>query len=78
MMKGKGNLTFAVNDAFNQKYFRINIADRGQGFAQEMRWKTESRIFTWAFNYYFGRSEGGKKPAKVETGPVGGEGGGGF
>jgi hypothetical protein len=43
-----------------------------------MRWKTESRIFTLAFNYYFGRAEGGKKPAKVETGPVGGEGGGGF
>jgi iron complex outermembrane receptor protein len=78
VMKGKGNLTFAVNDAFNQRYFRINIADQGQGFAQEMRWKTESRIFTLAFNYYFGRAEGGKKPAKVETGPVGGEGGGGF
>lgn len=76
VLKGKGNVSVALLDAFNQKYFQINITDHGQGFAQEMRWKTESRIVTVAFNYYFGRPENGKKPVKVETGPVNTDGGG--
>ncbi|CAM1340488.1 TonB-dependent receptor domain-containing protein [Tenacibaculum amylolyticum] len=58
VFKGKGNLTFRVNDIFNTMQFQFN-SDRP--FTQNGRFKWESRTAYIGFNYRFG---GGKNKAK--------------
>lgn len=58
VLKGKGNITFRVNDIFNTMRFQFNSTNP---FAQDGRFKWESRTTYLGFNYRFG---GGKNRAK--------------
>ena len=58
VLKGKGNLTFRVNDIFNTMRFQFNSSNP---FTQNGRFKWESRTAYIGFNYRFG---GGKNKAK--------------
>ncbi|CAM1346681.1 TonB-dependent receptor domain-containing protein [Tenacibaculum crassostreae] len=58
ILKGKGNLTFRVNDIFNTMRFKF---DSTRPFVQNGRFKWESRTTYIGFNYRFG---GGKNKAK--------------
>lgn len=58
VLKGKGNITFRVNDIFNTMRFKFNSTNP---FAQDGRFKWESRTTYLGFNYRFG---GGKNRAK--------------
>ena len=58
VLKGKGNLTFRVNDIFNTMRFAF---DSTNPFVQNGRFKWESRTAYLGFNYRFG---GGKNKAK--------------
>ncbi|TCI85269.1 outer membrane beta-barrel family protein [Tenacibaculum sp. M341] len=58
VLKGKGNLTFRVNDIFNTMRFQFNSSNP---FVQNGRFKWESRTAYIGFNYRFG---GGKNKAK--------------
>ncbi|WP_075342873.1 TonB-dependent receptor domain-containing protein [Tenacibaculum agarivorans] len=58
VFKGKGNLTFRVNDIFNTMQFKF---DSDNPFVQNGRFKWESRTAYLGFNYRFG---GGKNKAK--------------
>lgn len=58
VLKGKGNLTFRVNDIFNTMKFQFNS---NNPFVQNGRFKWESRTAYIGFNYRFG---GGKNKAK--------------
>lgn len=64
VLKGKGTLNVSFSDIFNQRQFHILIADKGQGFSQDMVRKMESRIFLISFNYRFGKAEFTKSPTK--------------
>ncbi len=58
VLKGKGNITFRVNDIFNNMRFQFNSTNP---FTQNGRFKWESRTTYLGFNYRFG---GGKNRAK--------------
>ncbi|WP_299839126.1 outer membrane beta-barrel family protein [uncultured Tenacibaculum sp.] len=58
VFKGKGNLTFRVNDIFNTMQFQFQSSNP---FTQNGRFKWESRTAYIGFNYRFG---GGKNKAK--------------
>ncbi|CAL2090546.1 TonB-dependent receptor domain-containing protein [Tenacibaculum sp. 190524A02b] len=58
VFKGKGNITFRVNDIFNTMKFQFNSTNP---FTQNGRFKWESRTTYIGFNYRFG---GGKNKAK--------------
>lgn len=58
VLKGKGNITFRVNDIFNNMRFKFNSTNP---FTQDGRFKWESRTAYLGFNYRFG---GGKNRAK--------------
>jgi outer membrane receptor protein involved in Fe transport len=58
VLKGKGNITFRVNDIFNNMRFQFNSTNP---FTQDGRFKWESRTTYLGFNYRFG---GGKNRAK--------------
>lgn len=58
VLKGKGNLTFRVNDIFNTMQFQFQSSNP---FVQNGRFKWESRTAYLGFNYRFG---GGKNKAK--------------
>ncbi|MGB0891479.1 MAG: TonB-dependent receptor domain-containing protein [Flavobacteriaceae bacterium] len=58
ILKGKGNLSFRVNDIFNTMQFKF---DSERPFVQNGRFKWESRTAYIGFNYRFG---GGKNRAK--------------
>ncbi|MBA6155256.1 TonB-dependent receptor [Tenacibaculum sp. S7007] len=58
VFKGKGNITFRVNDIFNTMRFKFNSDNL---FPQNGRFKWESRTTFLGFNYRFG---GGKNKAK--------------
>ncbi|CAL2103313.1 TonB-dependent receptor [Tenacibaculum sp. 190130A14a] len=58
VLKGKGNITFRVNDIFDTMRFKFNSETP---FVQNGRFKWESRTTYLGFNYRFG---GGKNKAK--------------
>ncbi|WP_299120283.1 outer membrane beta-barrel family protein [uncultured Tenacibaculum sp.] len=58
VFKGKGNISFRVNDIFNTMRFQFNSDNP---FTQNGRFKWESRTTFLGFNYRFG---GGKNKAK--------------
>ncbi|MDT7832877.1 outer membrane beta-barrel family protein [Flavobacteriaceae bacterium S356] len=58
VLKGKGSISFRVNDIFNTMRFKFNSTNP---FAQDGRFKWESRTTYLGFNYRFG---GGKNRAK--------------
>jgi outer membrane receptor protein involved in Fe transport len=58
VLKGKGNITFRVNDIFNTMKFQF---DSSNPFTQNGRFRWESRTSYIGFNYRFG---GGKNRAK--------------
>ncbi|CAM1371132.1 TonB-dependent receptor domain-containing protein [Tenacibaculum xiamenense] len=58
VLKGKGNITFRVNDIFNTMRFQFQSENP---FTQNGRFKWESRTTYLGFNYRFG---GGKNRAK--------------
>ncbi|WP_299679733.1 outer membrane beta-barrel family protein [uncultured Tenacibaculum sp.] len=58
VFKGKGNVTFRVNDIFNTMQFQFQSSNP---FVQNGRFKWESRTAYIGFNYRFG---GGKNKAK--------------
>ncbi len=58
VFKGKGNVTFRVNDIFNTMQFQFQSSNP---FTQNGRFKWESRTAYIGFNYRFG---GGKNKAK--------------
>ncbi|OSY88213.1 hypothetical protein WH52_05365 [Tenacibaculum holothuriorum] len=58
ILKGKGNITFRVNDIFNDMRFQF---ESERPYAQNGRFKWESRTTFLGFNYRFG---GGKNKAK--------------
>ncbi|MGB1042351.1 MAG: TonB-dependent receptor domain-containing protein [Tenacibaculum sp.] len=58
VLKGKGNISFRVNDIFNTMRFKF---DSTSPFIQNGRFKWESRTTYLGFNYRFG---GGKNKAK--------------
>jgi outer membrane receptor protein involved in Fe transport len=58
VLKGKGNISFRVNDIFNTMKFQFNSSNP---FTQNGRFKWESRTTYLGFNYRFG---GGKNRAK--------------
>ncbi|SEB40871.1 Outer membrane receptor proteins, mostly Fe transport [Tenacibaculum sp. MAR_2009_124] len=59
VLKGKGNITFRVNDIFNTMRFQFQSENP---FTQNGRFKWESRTSYIGFNYRFG---GGKNRAKA-------------
>lgn len=58
VLKGKGNITFRVNDIFNDMRFKFKSS---RPYTQNGRFKWESRTTFLGFNYRFG---GGKNKAK--------------
>jgi outer membrane receptor protein involved in Fe transport len=74
ILKGKGSLSFRVNDIFNTMQFKF---DSERPFVQNGRFKWESRTAYLGFNYRFG---GGKNKAKRRRNRDNNEksGGGGF
>ncbi len=74
VLKGKGNITFRVNDIFNNMRFKFNSDNP---YVQNGRFKWESRTTYLGFNYRFG---GGKNKAKRRRNRDNNEksGGGGF
>ncbi len=74
ILKGKGNISFRVNDIFNTMRFKFNS---DSPYIQNGRFKWESRTTYLGFNYRFG---GGKNKAKRRRNRDNNEksGGGGF
>ncbi|MGG8495232.1 TonB-dependent receptor domain-containing protein [Tenacibaculum sp. TC6] len=74
VLKGKGNITFRVNDIFNTMKFQFNSSNP---FTQDGRFKWESRTTYIGFNYRFGSGKN-KAKARKQRDSNEKQGGGGF